>query len=291
MGVPFPKRDVSPSTKMSSSAASAVFPQNLEQLLERQWEQGSQFLMEQAHNFDIASLLSCLHNLRQENMRLEDHVANLNRRREHLLAVNARLSIPLSVQPSSHSYSGNSNSLSDRSTPGVTCSAPTVNASPHRGTPYLPLVENGLPESLTAYFGTSFSTGSHSSHSSHRNPLVSATTSDRVVPSPVIVPSRNMSVLRSPCSTPEMRSDGVRSTGTPSHQYQVYQMVSPPLPAASYHHTSSHAINASTAGVSHQRREQQQHQHQHQLQQQHQQQQQQQQQHQQRSRPSPVERR
>ena len=37
---------------MSSSAASAVFPQNLEQLLERQWEQGSQFLMEQAHNFD-----------------------------------------------------------------------------------------------------------------------------------------------------------------------------------------------------------------------------------------------
>ena len=68
--------------------------------------------------FPVASLLSCLHNLRQENMRLEDHVASLNRRREHLLAVNARLSIPLSVQPSSHSYSGNSASLSDRSTPG-----------------------------------------------------------------------------------------------------------------------------------------------------------------------------
>lgn len=76
-----------------------------------------------------------------------------------------------------------------------------------------------------------------------------------------------MSVLRSPCSTPEMRSDGVRSAGTPSHQYQVYQMVSPPLPAAS-HHAGSHAVNATTAGANQQRREQQQH-----------------------SRPSPIERR
>ena len=52
VGVPFPRREASPSTKMSSSTASAVFPQSLEQLLERQWEQGSQFLMEQAQNFD-----------------------------------------------------------------------------------------------------------------------------------------------------------------------------------------------------------------------------------------------
>ena len=65
-----------------------------------------------------------------------------------------------------------------------------------------------------------------------------------------------MSVLRSPCSTPEIRPDGVRSTGTPSHQYQVYQMVSPPLPAAS-HHASSHAINATAASINQQRRDQQ----------------------------------
>ena len=67
---------------------------------------------------------------------------------------------------------------------------------------------------------------------------------------------RNLTVLRSPCSTPEMRSaDGVRSTGTPSHQYQVYQMVSPPVPAATHHHAhahahahpSSHPINASNS--------------------------------------------
>lgn len=74
---------------------SAVVPQSLDQLLERQWEQGSQFLMEQAQHFDIASLLSCLHQLRTENVRLEDHVNNLVTRRDHLLAVNARLAIPL----------------------------------------------------------------------------------------------------------------------------------------------------------------------------------------------------
>lgn len=72
------------------------FPQSLEQLLERQWEQGSQFLMEQAQHFDIASLLSCLHQLRQENVRLEETVSSLIARRDHLLAVNARLSVPLS---------------------------------------------------------------------------------------------------------------------------------------------------------------------------------------------------
>jgi hypothetical protein len=38
----------------SSSNAGAVgsIPQSLDQLLERQWEQGSQFLMEQAQHFD-----------------------------------------------------------------------------------------------------------------------------------------------------------------------------------------------------------------------------------------------
>ncbi|GAB0098684.1 protein AF-10 [Sergentomyia squamirostris] len=78
-----------------SSTGSGTTPQSLEQLLERQWEQGSQFLMEQAQHFDIASLLSCLHQLQTENIRLEEHVNNLVTRRDHLLAVNARLAIPL----------------------------------------------------------------------------------------------------------------------------------------------------------------------------------------------------
>lgn len=90
---------------------SGAIPQTLDQLLERQWEQGSQFLMEQAQHFDIASLLSCLHQLRAENTRLEEHVSSLLQRRDHLLAVNARLAIPLTGPPatpqSSHPHTVN----------------------------------------------------------------------------------------------------------------------------------------------------------------------------------------
>lgn len=107
-------------------------PQTLDQLLERQWEQGSQFLMEQAQHFDskycssalihtnlliliftVASLLSCLHQLRAENLRLEEHVSALLQRRDHLLAVNARLAIPLTGPPvptqTNHPHTGKIN--------------------------------------------------------------------------------------------------------------------------------------------------------------------------------------
>ncbi|XP_049885478.1 protein AF-10 isoform X3 [Pectinophora gossypiella] len=83
----------------SSGTRGGSSAQSLDQLLERQWEQGSQFLMEQAQHFDIASLLSCLHQLRTENVRLEEHVGSLLQRRDHLLAVNARLAIPLTTVP------------------------------------------------------------------------------------------------------------------------------------------------------------------------------------------------
>lgn len=106
-------------SSMLGGGGGGSIPQTLDQLLERQWEQGSQFLMEQAQHFDskyctkslppsnlmnfllisVASLLSCLHQLRAENMRLEEHVASLLQRRDHLLAVNARLAIPLTGQP------------------------------------------------------------------------------------------------------------------------------------------------------------------------------------------------
>lgn len=36
----------------SGTLTSGAVPQTLDQLLERQWEQGSQFLMEQAQHFD-----------------------------------------------------------------------------------------------------------------------------------------------------------------------------------------------------------------------------------------------
>lgn len=94
-------------------------PQTLEQLLERQWAQGSQFIVDQAQHFDIASLLSCLHQLRSENNRLEERVHELVARRDHLLAVNARLALPPNnVFPINGAFTSNSiNSNSNQSPP------------------------------------------------------------------------------------------------------------------------------------------------------------------------------
>lgn len=42
---------------LGGNNASGVVPQTLDQLLERQWEQGSQFLMEQAQHFDSECMM------------------------------------------------------------------------------------------------------------------------------------------------------------------------------------------------------------------------------------------
>lgn len=84
-----------PSPVPTPPTVATLFPQTLEQLLERQWDQGSSFLMKQAQHFDIASLLSCLHQLRSENLELETRIGGLQARRDQLLAVSARLLGPL----------------------------------------------------------------------------------------------------------------------------------------------------------------------------------------------------
>ncbi len=106
-GVPLPghKREVSRSAPhtVAGMLDPARQPQTMEELLERHWEQGSRFLMEQASHFDIASLLSSLHQLKEENVGLEDSVDRLLSRRDHLLAVRSRLlalnSLNLASQP------------------------------------------------------------------------------------------------------------------------------------------------------------------------------------------------
>lgn len=65
-------------------------PSFMEQLLERQWDQGSTLLMANAH-FDVAQLLSCLFQLKSENIRLEENLTSLRKRRDHLFALNSRL--------------------------------------------------------------------------------------------------------------------------------------------------------------------------------------------------------
>ncbi|KFM56805.1 hypothetical protein X975_13249, partial [Stegodyphus mimosarum] len=53
----------------SGSEEGCQVPNTLEELLEKQWVQTSNFLMEQAQHFDIASMISCLHQLQSENNR------------------------------------------------------------------------------------------------------------------------------------------------------------------------------------------------------------------------------
>jgi len=51
----------------------------------------------------VASLLSCLYQLKAENRTLEERIATMTARRDRLLAVNARLSVPL-ASPGGNSH-------------------------------------------------------------------------------------------------------------------------------------------------------------------------------------------
>ncbi|VDO99180.1 unnamed protein product, partial [Heligmosomoides polygyrus] len=70
---------LAPRPQGSGGPSNSTLPSSMEQLLERQWEQGSQFLLSQAQ-FDVAQLLTCLHQLKSENIRLEEQLVQLNRR-------------------------------------------------------------------------------------------------------------------------------------------------------------------------------------------------------------------
>lgn len=52
-------------------------------------------LFKRMFQFIVAQLLSCLHELKMENVRLEETLSQLARRRDHLLALNTRLSLSL----------------------------------------------------------------------------------------------------------------------------------------------------------------------------------------------------
>jgi len=68
----------------------------------------------------VASLLGCLYQLRQENQRLEDHISLLTSRRDQLLAVNARLSVPFGPLNSASTPPTSTNHPIKNHTPQVT---------------------------------------------------------------------------------------------------------------------------------------------------------------------------
>ena len=151
----FLQRSNSSTTSQSNEAKSAQ-PQTLEELLERQWEQGSQFLMEQASHFDskltlnfssgkvqifniffcipVASLLSSLHQLKEENVDLKDSVDRCVQRRDHLLAVRARLMALNNLSATNTPTNSNNANASNAagSTPGAQASASSTGNTPER---------------------------------------------------------------------------------------------------------------------------------------------------------------
>ncbi|KAK0176699.1 hypothetical protein PV328_000812 [Microctonus aethiopoides] len=225
-----------------------AIPQTLDQLLERQWEQGSQFLMEQAQHFDIASLLSCLHQLRAENLRLEEHVNSLLQRRDHLLAVNARLAIPLTTQPNTHTVNNihpavnqsHQNISHPDLPPGAPISISRVNRDSRVNNAYLPHssssghstpMENGLPPDPSPPAAVSMS------QYPHRGPLVPPQPSPSIRHSPaggyhqgstsnIVSPGNpnNSGVVRNSSATPEPMRGVQRSLPQSSSSYMsMYQ--------------------------------------------------------------------
>ena len=151
---------------------------SLEALLERQWAQGSQFILDQAQHYDIASLLSCLSQLRQDNERLEDRMRQLNSRREHLLAVNARLALPLNG-----SFAGSLNQVSGLSASQI--------ASQHHNSflpppSHLPSVSSTLTSSSNILASSSSVSSLHLNHhllSGAASSLPNSSTSSSSLPS------------------------------------------------------------------------------------------------------------
>ncbi|XP_066600832.1 protein AF-10 isoform X2 [Prorops nasuta] len=267
-------------TNMSAASSSALgggtIPQTLDQLLERQWEQGSQFLMEQAQHFDIASLLSCLHQLRAENLRLEEHVNSLLQRRDHLLAVNARLAIPLTTQPSSHPVNNIHPSVNPTHPSGPHPDAPPgpptsisrlnqrVNSTylPHSSSSSHPTaLENGLPPDPSPPTGASLS------QYSHRGSLIPPQPSPNIrhspagssyhqaQPSNIVSPAtaNSSGVVRNSSATPDPLRGAPRSVSQSSSSYMppMYQPSMTSLSSnqvGSVHNLHSHGPSPTSHG-------------------------------------------
>ncbi|XP_016350779.1 protein AF-10-like isoform X2 [Sinocyclocheilus anshuiensis] len=67
---------------------------SIDQLLERQWNEGQQFLLQQGSQGDVLGMLKSLHQLQVENRRLEEQIRTLTMKKERLQLLSAQLSVP-----------------------------------------------------------------------------------------------------------------------------------------------------------------------------------------------------
>ncbi|XP_020657426.1 protein AF-10 isoform X2 [Pogona vitticeps] len=116
-------------------------PATIEQLLERQWSEGQQFLLEQGTPSDILGMLKSLHQLQVENRRLEEQIKNLTAKKERLQLLNAQLSVPFPTITSNPSPSHQMHVFSAQAAAGT--DSLNSSKSPHLGSNFLP--DNSLP--------------------------------------------------------------------------------------------------------------------------------------------------
>ncbi|XP_076131138.1 protein AF-10 isoform X3 [Alosa pseudoharengus] len=94
------------SGSVGAGPADSVLPPvatSLQQLLERQWSEGQQFLLQHGAQGDVVGMLKSLHQLQQENRRLEEQIKSLTMRKERLQLLSAQLAVPFtSSSPSGH---------------------------------------------------------------------------------------------------------------------------------------------------------------------------------------------
>ncbi|XP_039187539.1 protein AF-10 isoform X1 [Crotalus tigris] len=116
-------------------------PSTIEQLLERQWSEGQQFLLEQGTPSDILGMLKSLHQLQVENRHLEEQIKNLTAKKERLQLLNAQLSVPFPTIATNPSPSHQMPTFSAQTAAG----SDSLNSSksPNLGSSFLP--DNSLP--------------------------------------------------------------------------------------------------------------------------------------------------
>nr|XP_033801241.1 protein AF-10-like isoform X6 [Geotrypetes seraphini] len=117
-----------PEKYSSESLLGEVF--SMEQLLEKQWNEGHELLLEQA-NFDhVLETLKALHQLKMESHRLEEQVRNLTREKERLLLLKSQLSFSFLMPAANSTFSSQAPTAFDIRNPCAESWLPHQNTSP-----------------------------------------------------------------------------------------------------------------------------------------------------------------
>ncbi|KAM9337750.1 LOW QUALITY PROTEIN: protein AF-10 [Symphorus nematophorus] len=92
---------------------------SIEQLLERQWNEGQSFLLQQGAQGDVVGMLKSLHQLQEENRRLEEQIKTLTMKKERLQLLSAQLSVPFTPSTASSDVKGVHLGATDSSLPAA----------------------------------------------------------------------------------------------------------------------------------------------------------------------------